>query len=80
MNAHRRLMAMAVTTCAADLFPAAHTAGRGYKGTITAVPNSARCLPWVLSPASVLSSIAKNFFTITLTPPGEAGCAVGTGP
>jgi hypothetical protein len=31
MNAYRHLMAMAVTICAADLPPAACTAGRRYK-------------------------------------------------
>jgi hypothetical protein len=50
------------------------------QGTITAVSNSARCLLWVLPPANVPSSIAKNFFTIMLTPSGEAGCAVPARP
>jgi hypothetical protein len=59
--------------------------GHGYKGTITAVSNLGALSSTGPSPVSVPSSIAKNFFTITLTPSGEApsgeaGCAVPTGP
>jgi hypothetical protein len=74
MNAHRRLMAMAVTTCAADLSPA------GYKGTITAVPNSPRCLLWVLPPPRQRAQQHRQLLHDQAEPPGEAGCAVPTGP
>jgi hypothetical protein len=54
--------------------------GHGYNGTITAVSDLGALSSMGPSPAAVPSSIAKNFFTITLTPPGEAGCAVPTAP
>jgi hypothetical protein len=49
--------------------------GHGYKGTIGAVANLGALSSTGPSPSSVPSDFAKNFVTITLTPPGAAGCA-----
>jgi hypothetical protein len=54
--------------------------GHGYKGTIAAVSNFGALSSMGPSPVSVPSNIAKNFITVSLTPPGAAGCATPTGP
>jgi hypothetical protein len=54
--------------------------GHGYNGQITAVSNLGSLASIGPSPAGLPSSIAKNFFAITLTPPGTAGCAATTAP
>jgi hypothetical protein len=46
--------------------------GHGYKGTIAALSNMGALASMGPSPASVPSDIAKNFITISLTPPGTA--------
>jgi hypothetical protein len=46
--------------------------GHGYKGTIAALSNMGALASMGPSPVSVPSSIAKNFITISLTPPGTA--------
>jgi hypothetical protein len=46
--------------------------GHGYNGTIAALSNMGALASMGPSPVSVPSSIAKNFITISLTPPGTA--------
>jgi hypothetical protein len=53
--------------------------GHGYKGTIAALSNLGALASEGPSPTDLPSSIAKNFLTISLTPPGTAGCAAPTG-
>jgi hypothetical protein len=53
--------------------------GHGYKGTIAALSNLGGLASMGASPTDLPSSIAKNFLTILLTPPGTAGCAAPTG-
>jgi hypothetical protein len=48
--------------------------GHGYKGQISAVADMGALASTGPSPVSVPSNMAKNFSTITLTPPGTAGC------
>jgi len=53
--------------------------GHGYQGQIVAVADLG-ALSSGPSPVSVPSNIATNFLTVSLTPPGAAGCATPTGP
>jgi hypothetical protein len=54
--------------------------GRGYKGTIAALANLGALSTIGPSPVPVPSSIAKNFLTIELTPPGTADCDPSAAP
>ena len=54
--------------------------GRGYKGTIAALANLGALSSIGPSPVPVPSSIAKNFLTIELTPPGTADCDPSAAP
>jgi hypothetical protein len=54
--------------------------GRGYKGTIAALANLGALSSTGPSPVPVPSSVAKNFVTIELTPPGTADCDPSAGP
>lgn len=54
--------------------------GHGYQGQIAAVADLGALASTGPSPVSVPSNMATNFLTISLTPPGAAGCAASTGP
>jgi hypothetical protein len=53
--------------------------GHGYTGTMAGVANMGALASGGPSPADIPSNIAANLITISLTPPGSAGCPTPTG-